>query len=83
MSDPDDPYAPMGAMYLTIERARRDPFTTRSNFARNAAEIIAICACEGLISTKLNEEQFGNLWLVTAEGLEYMEWFDDNFVIGH
>ena len=83
MRDPEEEYAPLGAMYLTMMRARENPFTTRSDFARKAAEIIAICAGEGFISTKLNEEQWGNLWMITADGLQWMEWFNDNFTIRH
>ena len=41
--------------------------------ARDAAAEVALCASEGLLTTKINDVTFGNVWMVTAKGLEYME----------
>ena len=62
---------------LVISKAHHEPFTTKSDFARMAATEIALCACEGLITTKISDFKFGNVWVVTAEGLEYFNEVSD------
>lgn len=53
-----------------ISHAYTNPFTTRSDFARTNAELIAVCACEGFISTRtVGTEQFGRRWHITVMGL--------------
>ena len=82
--DPDDEeLAPLVPIYVTLLRARTKPFSTKSNYARMAADFVAICASEGLISTRLEHETYGNQWLITELGLEWMRDFDDTFIIGH
>jgi hypothetical protein len=49
------------------------PFTTRSDFARNNAELVAVCACEGFISTKtVGTNQFGRRWHISVMGLMHL-----------
>ena len=62
---------------IVIQKAHHEPFTTKSDFARMAATEIALCACEGLITTKISDVKFGNVWVVTAEGLEYLNEVSD------
>ena len=38
-------------VFVVLQSARMKPFTTKSDFARMAANEVAICASEGLIST--------------------------------
>ena len=57
--------------------ARINPFTTKSNFARDAANEIALAASEGLISTRLEENKFTNRWMITMEGLQFLEEMKD------
>lgn len=64
-------------MLLTI--ARMKPFTTKSALARDAATEIALCAIEGLLTTKVNENTYSNVWMVTQQGLDYIEEFEDVF----
>ncbi len=53
-----------------LNNAYQNPFTTRSNFAREHAELVAVCACEGLISTRhVGTDQFGRRWHITVMGL--------------
>lgn len=53
-----------------LVEAHKYPFTTRSNFARCNAELIAECACRGLISTLDTEsEEHGNIWHITVLGM--------------
>ena len=70
-------------VYLTLERARLAPFTTKSDFARMAANEVGICASEGLISTAVREGAYSNVWMITAEGIEQMEAMDDLFSVRH
>jgi len=67
------------AVFAVIAKARQDPFTTKSAFARYAANEIALCASEGFISTRVGEGNFSNVWMVTHEGLDYLEGFEDVF----
>lgn len=64
-------------IFLVVAKARQEPFTTKSEFARYAANEIALCASEGFITTKVNEQMYGNVWMVTQLGLEYLESLDD------
>lgn len=61
------------AIYALLSMARIRPFTTKSTLARDAATEIALCASEGLLTTKIDDTTYGNVWLVTSNGLEYME----------
>ena len=54
-------------------RAYQFPFTTRSAFARTKAELIAVCACKGFISTSMvGDEEFGRVWHITVMGLMHL-----------
>jgi len=67
------------AIYLTVEKARVEPFSTKSRFARFAANEIAIAASEGFISNRLDEGVFTNKWMITADGIEFLEEIADDF----
>lgn len=58
---------------MVVDMARINPFTTKSNFARDAANEIAVAASEGFISTRLDENKFTNRWMITMEGLQFLE----------
>ena len=75
----DEEMAGMVAIYMTLMKAWQSPFTTKSDFSRYAADIIAVCASEQLISTKIDEESYGNKWLITEDGLVWMKGFDDAY----
>jgi hypothetical protein len=54
-------------------RAYQSPFTTRSEFARTNAEWVAVCACQGFISTSIvGDEEFGRVWHITVMGLIHL-----------
>ena len=61
------------AVVMVVDMARINPFTTKSNFARDAANEIGVAASEGFISTRLEENKFTNRWLITMEGLQFLE----------
>lgn len=67
------------SIYALLGIARIRPFTTKSTMARDAANEIGMCASEGLLTTKINETTYGNVWLVTQDGLDYMEELEDVF----
>lgn len=71
------------AIYKVLLKARQSPFTTKSDFARYAANEVALCASEGLITTHLEEHTYTNTWMVTADGMAWMEGFSDVFSPRH
>ena len=64
-------------VFVVLQSARMKPFTTKSDFARIAANEVAICASEGLISTAVKPGTYSNVWMITVEGLEQMEAMND------
>ncbi len=64
-------------VYHVLEQAKIKPYTTKSDFARQWATQVALAACEGLLSTRLNDAQFTNVWMVTADGLYWMSEVED------
>lgn len=60
------------AMFVVLKQAQLGGFTTKSKFARDAATIIAVAATEDLITTKLSDEEWGNIWFLTEFGGEYL-----------
>ena len=73
----DDEAAGVASVYHVLEQAKIKPYTTKSDFARQWATHVALAACEGLLSTRLNDEQFTNVWMVTADGLDWMSGVED------
>ena len=67
----------IAAVYAVVTQAKIKPFTTKSDFARTWASHVALAACEGFISTRLNEDQFTNIWMATADGLDWMSEVED------
>ena len=67
-------------LFMVVHRAWQEPFTTKSDFARGAATVVALAACEGFITTKRNEHQYGNKWVVTTDGLDWMEAIVENIL---
>lgn len=67
----------IAAVYTVVQTAKIKPYTTKSDFARTWATHIALAAVEGLISTRLTEEKFTNVWMVTADGLDWMSEVED------
>lgn len=49
------------------------PFTTKSNFARHYTDVIAMLACEGLLTTRNPDGSYGNRWRITSRGLDRIE----------
>lgn len=65
------------SLYIVLDRAWRNPFTVKSDFAREGALHVAIAASEGFISTKIDTESWGRKWLITEVGMEVKSEIDD------
>jgi len=65
------------ALYVVLDRAWRQPFTLKSDFARTGAFHVALAASEGFISTKVDVETWGKRWLITEVGMEVKGELDD------
>ena len=64
-------------IFMVLEKAKLQPFTTKSDFARIAATAIGLCASEGLISTRIRDGVYTNKWMITPDGMEWMEGYAD------
>ena len=69
----DEEMEALSEIYHILMQAKQRPFTTKSDIARIAANAVGLCASEGLISTRLNEDTWTNKWMITTAGLEWME----------
>ena len=76
-SDFEDNLDQIVALWIILDRAWRSPFTIKSNFARESAMHVAICASEGFITTALNEDSWGNRWEITEDGRDMKEELDE------
>lgn len=56
-----------------VDRARSCPFSTRSDFARQQADLIAEAASSGFITTLSLDGKPGRAWRVTAAGAAWLE----------
>lgn len=57
-------------LYITLDRAWRQPFKTGSRFAREGSILVAIAATEGWITNAVEEDGWGDKWLITELGIE-------------
>ena len=71
------------AVAMVVDMARINPFTTKSGFARMAANEVGIAASEGFISTRITDQKFANRWMVTMEGLQFLEGVMDEITTRH
>lgn len=55
-----------------LKKAWLEGFRTKSNFAREYADEVAIAASLSLISTKIGKERFDRTWHITRKGLDYL-----------
>ena len=57
---------------VVLKRAWLIGFRTKSNFAREFADEVAIAASLGLISTKIGKDHFDKTWHITRKGMDYL-----------
>lgn len=55
-----------------LRAAWLSPFTTRGNFARENAELVAMSASDGFVTTRIAAGLYGNRWAITAAGLKHI-----------
>jgi hypothetical protein len=55
-----------------VRRAWDRGFTVSSDFARQAAPLVAQAASAGFITTRIATNEWGTTWRVTPEGLAYL-----------
>ncbi|MRN66393.1 hypothetical protein GJU92_07855 [Brucella sp. 10RB9213] len=55
-----------------LSRAWHSPFKTKSDFARENADAIAMAASDGLITTRIATGLYGREWRVTAAGIQHL-----------
>lgn len=61
---------PIDDFERVLFRAWTAPFRTKGDYARQAADVIAIAASQGYISTNVGDGVYGPVWLITSKGLE-------------
>ena len=66
-------------VYDLLFKVRIAPFTTKSNTAREAADVIGMLASDGLITTKLPDGTYVNIWMITENGMQFMEQVQNDF----
>ena len=69
----------LAAVWDVLFKARTAPFTTKSNMAREAADLIAMLASDNLLTTKMPDGQYANVWMITDHGIKWMEQVQDDF----
>lgn len=58
-------------LVTVLERAWTKPFKTKSDFARQNADMVAMAASDGFITTKIATGFHGREWLITPLGLSH------------
>jgi|LULW01.1.fsa_nt_gb hypothetical protein len=56
-----------------LQVIQQKTLTTKSKMAREKADLIAFCACEGFISTMLPDGYFTNRWMITEDGIDWLK----------
>ena len=69
-TDRDEYVENLVALFIVVDRSLRNPFTVKSDFARQGALHVAIAASEGFITTKIEEDIWGRHWTVTPLGMD-------------
>lgn len=52
-----------------LDKAWREPFSTKSDFSRVYADLIAMAASDGLITTRIAAGFYARKWQITPAGL--------------
>ena len=62
----------LGLSRVVLE-AHKSAFSVQSDFARREAELVAMAASLGLISTRVHRNIFSRHWRTTVKGLMFLE----------
>lgn len=63
-------------MAFVIKTCWLSQVTTKSDFARAEATVIAAAASEGFLTTRIGEDKYTKFWLPTPVGLEFLSEVD-------
>jgi len=63
--------------YIVLDKAWRNPFKLKSNFARQAALYVATCCSLGFITNQVEEELFVDRFNITPLGMDYKDTLDE------
>lgn len=55
-----------------LARAWHGPFKTKSDFAREHADLIGMAASDGFITTRIATGLYGREWRITAAGIQHL-----------
>lgn len=55
-----------------LDRAWKKPFKTKSDFARQNADLVAMAASDGFLTTKIATGLYQRIWVVTPAGLAHL-----------
>lgn len=55
-----------------IEKAWKSPFKTKSDYARLNADVIAMAASDGYLTTRVAAGLYGRSWQITPAGLRHL-----------
>jgi len=66
-------------LYDVCREAWDKGISTKGTYARKAANAVAIAAIEDLITTRLTEQHYGNRWLLTEDGADFMVDLEDAY----
>ncbi len=59
-------------LLIVVERAWKAPFMTKSDYARDNADLVAAAACQGLITTMISSNEHDRRWRTTPVGLRML-----------
>jgi hypothetical protein len=62
----------MATLADVLEQAWLKPFKTKSDFARDHADIVAMAASDGLLTTKVATGLYQRQWILTPRGLSHL-----------
>jgi hypothetical protein len=65
------------SFFIVLDRACRDPFKLKSNFARKAAVYVATSASLGYITNQIDHESFGSNWNISPIGFDFLGELDE------
>ena len=55
-----------------LAKAWHAPFKTKSDFAREHADLIGMAASDGFITTRIATGLYGRSWQITAAGIQHL-----------
>lgn len=58
-------------MIEILKQALEEPFKTKSNFARENADLVAMAASDGFLTTRIATGLYSRKWMITPVGLSH------------